>query len=131
MQILVVDDNFVNRKVLVKLLEELGHIDVATNGKEAMEAVKISYQEGNPYNLVLLDIIMPEMDGHQTLLAIREFEGEHDIHMLDGIKVIMVTALSDSKSIMKAFREGCESYIVKPVTRKELFQQMKKLGLAV
>lgn len=130
-KILIADDNFINRKVLMKLLEKYAHFDVVVNGKEALEAVKLSYMEETPYDLILLDIIMPEMNGQETLLAIREFEQEHNILTLDGVKVIMVTALSDSKNIMKAFRGGCESYIVKPVTKEALFSEMRKLGLEI
>ena len=125
---MVVDDNFVNRKVLVKFLEHLGEVDVAVNGREAMEAIELGHTEKAPYHLILLDIMMPEMDGQETLQAIREFEKKHEIYTSDGVKIIMVTALSDSKSIMHAFRYGCENYITKPVDRSKLLDSVRKLG---
>ncbi|MDJ0838840.1 MAG: response regulator [Acidobacteriota bacterium] len=128
MKILVVDDNFVNRKVLVKFLEHLGEVDVAVNGREAMEAIKLGHVEQNPYELILLDIMMPEMDGQETLQAIRQYEKEHEIYTSDGVKIIMVTALSDSKNIMHAFRYGCENYITKPVDRSKLLEAVRNLG---
>lgn len=131
LKILIADDQFLNRKILMKMLEKYASMDVAANGQEALEAVKLAYEENEPYDLVLLDIMMPEMTGQETLLAIREHEQEHNILTLDGVRVIMVTALSDSKSIMKAFRSGCESYIVKPVTKDALFSEMEKLGLKI
>lgn len=126
---LIVDDNFVNRKILMKFLEKIATFDIVVNGVEAIEAIKLSYMEQMPYDFILLDIMMPEMDGHETLKRIRALEKAKGIFTLDGVKVIMVTAVSDSKSIMQAFRDGCESYIVKPVTRESLFKEMRKLGL--
>lgn len=131
LKVLIVDDNFVNRKILMKFLEKVASVDIVVNGVEALEAVKLAHQENAPYDLILLDIMMPEMDGQETLLRIREFEREQGIFTLDGLKVIMVSAVSDSKSIMQAFRSGCESYIVKPVKKAELFEEMTKLGITL
>lgn len=131
MKILVVDDNFVNRKVMIKFLDHLGDIDVAANGKEAMEAVTIAHQEKAPYDLILLDIMMPEMDGLETLTAVRNFEKEKEIYTNDGVKIIMVTALTDSKNIMHAFRGGCENYITKPVDRAKLLTAIENLGFSI
>ena len=131
MKVLIVDDSFVNRKILRKFLEEYASIDIVVNGREAVDAVKLAHMERAPYELVLLDIMMPEMDGLETLRAIRDYEKSHNILTLQGVKVIMVTALSDSKNIMNAFKEGCESYIVKPVSKQALYQEMSNLGLAL
>lgn len=130
-KVLIVDDNFVNRKILMKFLEKVATFDIVVNGLEAIEAVKLSHKEKQPYDLILLDIMMPEMDGQETLRRIRDLEKRNGVYTLDGVKVIMVTAVSDPKSIMKAFRSGCESYIVKPVTRQSLFHEMRKMGMEV
>lgn len=90
---------------------------------------KEALSEGQPYDLICLDIMMPQMDGHDALAAIRRIEKEHGINGLDGAKVIMTTALSDSKNIIGAFRKGCEVYIVKPVKKEKLLEEMEKLGL--
>ena len=131
LKVLVVDDHYVNRRVLSKLLENIANVDIVVNGLEAVEAVKASIQENRPYDLILLDIMMPEMDGQETLTRIRDIEMRKGILTLDGVKVIMVTAISEPKSIMKAFRSGCEGYIVKPVVKDALYEQMRKLGLNV
>ena len=72
---------------------------------------------------------MPEMDGHDVLKAIRKIESQHGIGGLDGVKVVMITALGDSKNVMGAFRTGCEAYIVKPVKKGKLLEEIEKLGL--
>ncbi len=86
-------------------------------------------EDNEPYDLICLDIMMPNMDGREALKAIRQIEHEHGINGLDGVKVIMTTALGDSKSVIGSFREGCEAYIVKPVEKTKLLEEMEKLGL--
>jgi len=58
----------------------------------------------------------------------RRIENEHGIGGHDGVKVIMTTALGDSKNVMESFREGCEAYIVKPVEKDKIFEEMANFG---
>ncbi|MEI7473508.1 MAG: response regulator [bacterium] len=129
MKILIVDDDFVNRKILIKYLSAYGQCDVAVNGVEAVEAVKFALDEWDAYDLICLDIMMPEMDGHTALDKIREIEKEKGKYDLDGTKVIMTTALDDSDNIKKAFRSQCEAYIVKPIVKEKLIQKLVEFNL--
>ncbi|MHC4425093.1 MAG: response regulator [Planctomycetota bacterium] len=129
MKILIVEDDFACRKLLQVYLSELGDCFVAVNGHEAVEAVKCALDEGLPYDLICLDIMMPEMDGHKALKAIRRIENERGIAGSDSVKVIMTTALGDSGNAMGAFRTGCEAYIVKPIEKYKLLEETEKLGL--
>jgi len=129
LKILIVEDDFVCRKLLQMYLSEFGDCFVAVNGQEAVEAVASAYNESYPYDLICLDIRMPEMDGQEALGAIRRIERERGIAGLDCIKVIMTTGLDDSGNIMGAFRTGCEAYLVKPVEKGKLIKEMEKLGL--
>jgi len=131
MKFLVVEDDFAARRLLQILLSEYGLCLVATNGREAVEAFSQAMEDDDPYDLVCLDIMMPEMDGHQALQAIRQIEAEHGIQGLDGVKIIMTTALKDSDNVFGAFREGCEAYLVKPVKKARLLEAMDQLGLAI
>ncbi|MDT8302414.1 MAG: response regulator [Sedimentisphaerales bacterium] len=128
LKILVAEDDFVCRKLLQSFLSDFGECSFASNGHEAVEAVKNALDEGQPYDLICLDIMMPEMDGHKALESIRKIENERGILGLDGVKVIITTALSDSENVMGAFREGCEAYIVKPLGKRNFFEEMEKLG---
>ena len=128
LKILVAEDDFACRKLLQSFLSEYGDCSAAINGHEAVEAVKRALDEGRPYNLICLDIMMPEMDGREALESIRQIENERGIGGLDGVKVMMTTALSDSASVIGAFREGCEAYIVKPLGKRNLFEEIEKLG---
>jgi len=129
LKILIVEDDFVCRKLLQMYLSKFGDCFIAVNGQEAVEAVGSAYDENYPYDLICLDIRMPETDGQEALEAIRRIERERGIAGLDCIKVIMTTGLDDSRNIMGAFRNGCEAYIVKPVEHDKLIKEMEKLGL--
>ncbi|MBW7876659.1 MAG: response regulator [Candidatus Cloacimonetes bacterium] len=129
MKILVVEDDFVCRKLLHKILQPFGECDIAVNGREAMDVVRAGLDASAPYDLICLDIMMPDMDGLTALEEIRSLEKERGIDLGEGAKIIMVTALSDNRHILQSFRFGCESYIVKPVRREKLLQEMMKLSL--
>jgi two-component system, chemotaxis family, chemotaxis protein CheY len=130
MKCLIVEDDFVGRKLMQKYLSDYGECDVAVDGKEAVEAFRQAIEGKSPYDLVCLDIMMPNMNGHEALNAIREIESWHGISGLDGVKVIMTTALGDSENVLGSFREGCEAYIVKPVRKDALLREIEKLGLS-
>ncbi|MCK5227391.1 MAG: response regulator [Desulfobulbaceae bacterium] len=130
MNILIVEDDFVCRTLLQKLLTSYGSCHIASNGKEALTAFEQSLSKNDRYDLICLDIMMPEMDGQEALQEIRKLEDERKIGGTDIVKVIMITALTDPKNIMKAFIKGhCEAYITKPIDPDQLLAEMKKLGL--
>ena len=129
MKVLIVEDDFTARKLLQAYLREHAECEVAVNGKEAVQAFSDAWDNEQPYDLVCLDISMPEMDGQETLQEIRRLEEERGVPLGDGVKVIMTTVFGDKENIMTAFRVGCESYLVKPVSREKLFTEIEKLGL--
>lgn len=126
---LIVDDDFTNRLLLQKLLEPYGEVHIAVNGREAVRAVENSLKENDPYDLACLDIMMPEMDGQEALEQIRKRETDAGIEPGNGIRILMTSALDDSRNIMASFRSQCDGYIVKPISRDELFGHLEKLDL--
>jgi len=129
MKILIVDDDFVSRVLLQKLMAPYGLCHSAVDGKEALHAYRMAWAEGQPYDLILLDIMMPGMCGHDVLSAIEEDQKKRGIRGSSGVKIIMITALGDPKTVVGAYREGCESYILKPVDRRKLEAVMREAGL--
>ena len=129
MKCLIVEDNFTARKLLTMYLSSCADCDIAVDGNEAVVAFSQAMDEKEPYDLICLDIMMPNMDGRQALKVIRQIESEHGIGGLDCVKVIMTTALGDPQNVIGSFREGCEAYIVKPVKKDKLFEEMENLGL--
>lgn len=129
MRVLIVEDEFYSRKVLETFMQRYGDCDVVEDGDEAVEFFRGSLVERAPYDLVLLDIMMPKLDGQRTLERMRELEQQHDKGGM-GTKVIMVTALDDPQNIVKAFYQGgADSYLVKPIEKEKLEQELKNLGL--
>jgi adenylate cyclase len=104
-RLLVVDDNRVNRLLLGRALESLGHaVTFAENGREALAALR-----ERPVDLVLLDIEMPEMDGYETLGALAA-----DPRLRD-VPVVMMSSVEEVDSVARCIELGAEDYLFKPV----------------
>ena len=102
--ILVVDDNRMNRLKLARGLENQGHsVALAENGIQALEMVK-----NHTYDLILLDILMPEMDGYHVLEKLKYDDALRDI------PVIVISAIDEMDSIIKCIEMGAEDYLPKP-----------------
>jgi two-component system, chemotaxis family, chemotaxis protein CheY len=129
MRALIAEDDFTSRLLMQKLLAPYGEIHVAINGREALEAFKSARSKRRPYDLVCLDIMMPEMDGQTVLREIRAIEEGAGIHMGRGVKILMTTALKDGKNIMQAFRDLCDGYVVKPIEKAKLLKCLREFGL--
>lgn len=129
MKILIAEDEYVSRKFLYKFLSEYGECDVTVDGMEAIEAFLMALDEGEPYKLICLDIMMPEVDGLKALKTIRSLEEERDIPKENRAKIIMTTALNYTKEVNEAFDAGSEAYAAKPINTDKLLEVMKKLEL--
>ncbi|BCS90211.1 response regulator [Pseudodesulfovibrio sediminis] len=128
MRALIVEDEFLSRKVLRSFLMTLFDVDIVVNGREAVEAFKLSHVENRPYELILMDIMMPEVDGIEALQKIRTLEEENNY--TPKAKVIMTTALDDPQTVIKTFYDGgASAYLVKPVAKDKLYNELEKLGL--
>ncbi len=102
--VLVVDDNEMNRDMLMRRLARDGYrVDIAENGRRALEKVAVG-----GYDLVLLDIMMPEVDGYQVLAQMKSSP------TLRHIPIIMITALEEMESVVRCIEMGAEDYVLKP-----------------
>jgi two-component system chemotaxis response regulator CheY len=129
MKTLVVDDDFVCRLLLQEILKKYGQCHIAVNGRETVAAVRMALEAGEPYDLICLDIMMPEMDGQQALKEIRVLEESRGIISPRWAKIVMTTALSDSASIRAAMREQCNYFLVKPIRKDKLIEALYSLEL--
>lgn len=129
MRILIVEDDITSRLLLRKLLESYGACDVAINGKEAVQACRRAREEGDPFVLVCLDIMMPEMDGQAALKVMREIEQAAGRLPSQSAKIVMTTALRDIENVTTAYRELCDGYLVKPIQREKLVALLKELDV--
>lgn len=125
MKCLIVDDQIENRMVLAKIIEPYGNCDLVVDGAEAVELFRLELEDGHPYDLVLLDIMMPIMDGQEALKAIRRTETKAGIPPEKRATIMMVTAVDASSEMRKAFEEGhCTDYINKPISRGKLLVKL-------
>ncbi len=123
-KILIVDDEPNVQKVLVSRLRFAGYeVDCASNGREALGAFVESLHK-RPYSLIILDIMMPGMNGIEVLELIRREEEIRGILYGDGVPVIMLTALK--KPYMEAFGRGCDDFLVKPYQPEELLSKIQE-----
>lgn len=130
MRILIVEDDFVGRKVMHQLLLEYGQCDVAVDGLEAVKAFDLAWEAGLPYDVMFLDIMMPNMSGHEALKIIRDKEKERGVQPANEVKVIMASALDDVKNVTQSFFQGgASAYLVKPIERRKVIEELRKLDL--
>lgn len=129
MKILIAEDDFASRKFMLRFLPKFGECDVTVDGMEAVDAFMMALEANEGYDLVCLDIMMPELDGYQVLKAIRDIEVERGIPEEKRAKVIMTTALNEGRNVTKAFELGCVAYAGKPIDQEKFESVLKKLGL--
>ncbi|QWR76755.1 response regulator [Candidatus Magnetomonas plexicatena] len=130
MKALVVEDEFRSRTLLQRIMSRYGDCDVAINGHEAIEAFVHAWKEEHPYDLICMDIMMPEMDGQQALKDIREIEKKAGIEQDHRVKIIMTTAYDIQEEKDEAFEWGCTDYLVKPIDKNKLLDLLKKYNFA-
>ncbi len=130
MNILIVDDNPVTQKLMVEMLSRYGNCQVAADGESAVAMFIRGLEEGNSFELVCLDIMIPKLDGQQVLQRIRDAEKEKEVLEACFSKIMMVTSLDDSENIMQAFTKGhCDAYVMKPVNRAKLGYHLRDMKL--
>jgi len=130
MKCLIVEDDKVSSQVLQKMMSRHGTYDVVVNGQEAVDLFRLAHESNSAYDLILMDIMMPEIDGLQSVLAIRKIEVLMNIPMTKKVKVVMTTSLDDPRTIMKALYESdANSYLIKPIRLQKLEDELRALKL--
>ena len=115
-RILVVDDNQTNRTILIKMLESFGCAPEAVgSGAEALKVLSKATRQKQPFDLALLDMQMPEMNGEQTLQAIKKDPKIKDV------AVIVLTSVGVRGEVARLEAMGCAGYLLKPVKQSQLF----------
>lgn len=130
MRFLFVDDDETVHMYLGKLLKSYAKCDGAMSGTEAVDMYKKAFEEGDPYNVVFMDIMMPEMDGHKVVQKLRDLENELNISGPSEFKLVMITSLKDTKNVSKAFFKGFATcYIVKPFNKTHVIKELRENGI--
>ena len=117
---MLVEDNLMNQKVVMFNLKKLElTIETATTGTEAIEMF-----ENNQFSLILMDIMLPEMDGYQITKCIREFEMKNNVE--NPVPIIALTANTYDNDKEKCFRAGMNDYLSKPFSSIQLIEMVEK-----
>jgi len=129
MKTLIVEDDFTSRLFMQTFLSRYGECHVAVNGKEAVEAFRTATDQGSPYDLICMDIMMPEMDGKEAVKQVRALEEARGVLSHHGVKIIMTTAVTDMKDVMQSFQDLCDAYLFKPIDTAKLLSELKSFQL--
>lgn len=125
---LILEDDPVSGKLMEKYLNPFGDCTLVVDGKEAIHTFERSVCDGGIYQLILLDIMVPEIHGKDVLKRIREIEELYSVPRGRRSRVIMTSALSDTSNVVESFKSKCDSYLVKPIDRNKLIHELAELG---
>ena len=126
MKSLVAEDDATNRKLLKAFLSRYGECDIAVDGSEAVNAVLLAIESRREYDLVCMDLRMPQMDGQEAIREIRRHESAGRVSKT--AKIIVTTIHTDSESIATALLGRCDAYLVKPIDTAKLKKELIAFG---
>jgi two-component system chemotaxis response regulator CheY len=127
---LIVDDELTSRELLTMILKAYGPVETAADGLEGLKAFNLALDR-EPFDLIMLDIMLPRMDGQQVLKAIRRIEQERGVVGLEQVKIVMISALGDFSNVSQAFASACTSYLTKPILADKVQAELARLGFRV
>ena len=127
MKTLIVDDELTSRELLSMILKAYGPVDTAADGLDGLKAYNLALGH-EPYDLIMLDIMLPRMDGQQVLKSIRRIEQERGLVGPEQVKIVMISALGDFSNVSQAFASACTSYMTKPILAEKVLAELARLG---
>lgn len=127
-RILIAEDDMIGRRTMKRFLQAYGECELAVDGLEALHSFSESIQQDQPFDLICLDIMMPQLDGLKVLRAIRDIETQRNVPEDKRVKVIMTTALNDRKTVMEAYSMGCVGYAWKPIDLDKFIVVLREIG---
>ncbi|MBU3915712.1 response regulator [bacterium] len=128
MKMLIVDDDLANCQLIEHIVQPYGESVIAADGDRAVTAFIAAHKAKNPFEIIFLDIMMPIKDGHQVLKEIRAWEEKNLSYGEGEAKIVMISALDSKDHILSSFKEGCEYYLVKPVSRVKVEEVLTEMG---
>lgn len=131
MRILIAEDDLASARYMEGLMARYGECLVVSDGEQAVAAFAAALDEGRPFQLVCMDIMMPQKSGQEALQEIRALEQQRGVKSSQETKVVMTTALDDVRSVMGAYKEGATAYVTKPIVPERIFETLRNLGISV
>lgn len=128
-RILIIEDDPICSKLLSSALTIIGECFTSDNGEKGLEIALNAINSNKPFDLICLDIMLPGLNGRDVLKILRSAEDSNEFKRKNRSQIVMVTGKTDSSSILGAFNEGCEAYLMKPIDLKKLRQIVRKFNL--
>jgi two-component system chemotaxis response regulator CheY len=125
LRMLLVEDDFASRLLLQTFLSRYGECHVAVNGREAVDAFRLALDRGQGYDLICMDIMMPEMDGREAVRQVRALEEARGTLSTFGARIFMTTTVEEVKEVILCFKELCDAYLTKPIDLGQLLNHMR------
>jgi len=130
MRVLIVDDDFYSRSFLEYVLHPYAACDAVENGEEAVMAYQRALKDKKPYDLVCMDLRLPEIDGAAAMREIRGIERDLGVPAGLGAKIIVTSVLEDAEDTHNAlFLGDAVAFLQKPIEEKDLLAKLCSLGL--
>lgn len=127
---LVVDDDELGRELIAHYLAGVASCEMAENGSVAVDMFRRAFEAGDPYGLILLDIVMPEMDGQTAAKQIRLIEKEWGVSLYDGVTIVILSSLNTPHDVIQSYVSAkSAAHLVKPVQPAKLLATLEKLGI--
>ena len=115
--------------MLLRILRNYGECDLAASGKEGVLAFQAAWEKSSPYDLLCVDLRMPELDGASVIQIIRTMEKKMSVNSVERVQIIVISADSDRASKDICEKLGSDGYIAKPITVETVANRLKALGL--
>ena len=127
---LIVDDDELGRELVAHYLKDIAVCDRATDGNQAVHMFRESMTGNAPYNLIILDIVMPEKNGHDAAMEIRQLEKNQGDAIEEGVPIIVLSSLHTPADIIQSYMSArSAAHLIKPVTLEKLLKTLRKLEL--
>lgn len=129
MKTLIVEDELTSRLLLQGLLSRFGTCHTVSEGTEALEAFRIAAAQGEKYDLICMDIMMPGTDGAEIVKHIRNLEEGWGVRSNQGARIVMTTGVHDTREVFRSFHNLCDAYLKKPIDGKLLMAKLQEFKL--
>ncbi len=129
MRCLLIETDRTSREALEKVLSEHGDCDTVADGRTAIHMFKKAYDDGAPYEVVLLNVELSPMNGYEMLREIRSVEGQLGLELADGVHAVMMADAYGPASVKLAKKLGCETCLAEPITPDKVVGALTQCGV--
>lgn len=129
MKTLIVEDDLVSKKLLASKLAKFGTTDEVSTAREAIIVIKSAFILKDPYDLICLDIGLPDAKGIEVMKKLRRIEDAAGVPSKYAARILMITSDNTNSTVLESYREGCDGFLTKPFNFRKLKSWLNKLGL--